>query len=182
MQTQELYNYEIDLKEIFNVLWLDKKFIIQISAIFTIGSLLFSLSLTNYYKSESLLLARDASESQGAFSQISSMASLAGVSLPTSGNNKALQAVELIKSRKFVNHLLTFEEILPSIMAAKTYSHSTQQLLFDQKQYDPKTKKWKRKPGKNRQITPTYIEAHREYREMLSIKILEIRQFVRSMM
>ena len=153
---------EIDLKELFNVLWTAKKLIIQITAIFAIGSVVYSLSLNNHYKSESLLLARSSSENQG-LSKYSNLAAMAGISLPSSGTDKAAQTIELIKSRKFVKHLLTFENILPSILAAKSYNNSTQELLFNQKLYESETKTWKNK------LIPSYLEAHNAYINMLSI-------------
>ena len=163
MQENEPYfDDEIDLRELFNVLWTAKKLIIQITAIFAIGSVAYSLSLTNYYKSESLLIARSASETQG-LSQFGSLAAMAGVNLPSSGDDKAAQTIELIKSRKFVKHLMTFDDILPSIMAAKTYNSASQELLFDQKLYDSETKTWKKKP------IPSYIETHKTYTGMVSI-------------
>ena len=83
---------------------------------------------------------------------------------------KAAQTIELIKSRKFVKHLMTFDDILPSIMAAKTYNSGSQELLFDQKLYDSETKIWKGKPKKNGLIIPSYLEAHEVYiGNMLSI-------------
>jgi len=158
----------IDLKELFNILWAAKKLIIQITAVFAIGSVAYSLSLTNHYKSESLLLARSASDNKG-LSQYSGLAAMAGITLPSSGEDKSAQAIELIKSRKFVEHLLTFENILPSIMAAKSYNGDSGELLFDQKLYDSGTKTWKRKARKNQPITPSYLETHKKYMEMLSI-------------
>ena len=169
MQKHDPYlDDEIDLKELFNVLWTAKKLIIQITAIFAIGSVVYSLSLNNHYKSESLFLARSASENQG-LSQYSSLAAMAGISLPSSGEDKAAQMIELIKSRKFVKHLMTFENILPSILAAKSYNNSTQELLFNQKLYESETKTWKNKPKNNRTMIPSYLEAHKAYIDMLSI-------------
>ena len=165
MQENELYfdDDEIDLRELFNVLWTAKKLIILITAIFAIGSVVYSLSLNNHYKSGSIFLARDASGNQG-LSQYSGLAAMAGISLPSSsGEDKAAQMIELIKSRKFVKHLMTFENILPSILAAKSYNNSTQELLFNQKLYESETKTWK-----NNEI-PSYLKAHRAYSGMLSI-------------
>ena len=66
MQENEFYfDDEIDLRALFNVLWTAKKLIILITAIFAIGSVVYSLSLNNYYKSGSIFLARDASGNQG---------------------------------------------------------------------------------------------------------------------
>ena len=179
MQEHEPYfDDEIDLKELFNVLWTAKKLMIQITAIFAIGSVAYSLLLTNHYKSESILLARSASENQG-LSQYNGLAAIAGLTLPSSGKDKTAQAIELIKSRKFVKHLLTFENILPSMMAAKSYNSASQELLFDQNLYDSGTKTWKRKPNKNGPIIPSYLEAHEEYmNNMLSISQDKITGFI----
>ena len=103
MNERDAYlNDEIDLKEIFDVLWAAKKLIIQITAIFAVASVTYSLLLTNYYKSESLLIARNASESQG-LSQYSGLAAMAGINLPSSGEDRTAQTIELIKSRSFVS-------------------------------------------------------------------------------
>ena len=199
MQVNELYfDDEIDLRALFNVLWTAKKLIILITAIFAIGSVAYSLSLNDYYKSGSIFIARSASGNQG-LSQYSGLAAMAGIKLPSSGEDKAAQMIELIKSRKFVKHLMTFENILPSIMAAQTYNKASKELSFDQKLYDSETKKWKKgipsylqahevyinrtqellfnqklyesetKRWKNNEI-PSYLKAHSAYLEMLSIR------------
>ncbi|MDG2296689.1 MAG: Wzz/FepE/Etk N-terminal domain-containing protein [Gammaproteobacteria bacterium] len=185
METEQMQKHdpyfddEIDLKELFNVLWTAKKLIIQITAIFAIGSVAYSLQLTNHYKSESLLLDRSTSENKSGLSQYSGLAAMAGVSLPSSGADRAAQAIELIKSRKFVKHLLTFENILPSMMAAKSYNSASQELLFDQTIYDSETKTWKKKPDKNRPIKPSYLEAHKKYSSnIMSISQDKVTNFI----
>ncbi|MBL08927.1 MAG: LPS O-antigen length regulator [Acidiferrobacteraceae bacterium] len=162
------FDDEIDLKELFNVLWTAKRLIILITSIFAIGSVVYSLSLNNHYKSESLLLARSVSGTQG-LTQYSNLAAMAGINLPTTAEDKTAQTIELIKSRKFVKHLLTFENILPSILAAKSYNSVSEELLFDQEQYESETKTWKNKPKNNRSVIPSYLKAHRAYSGMLSI-------------
>ena len=169
---------EIDLKELFKALWEGKKLIILITAIFAISSLVYSLLLTNYYRSESLMVARNNAQNQSMLSQYSGLAAMTGLQLPSSENSKALQAIELIKSRKFVKHLLTFENILPSMMTAKSYNSVSQELLFDQKLYDSETKTWKKKPNKNRPIKPSYLEAHNKYTGMMSISKDKVTGFI----
>jgi LPS O-antigen subunit length determinant protein (WzzB/FepE family) len=155
------FDDEIDLKELFQALWEGKKLIIQISAIFAISSIVYSLTLPNYYRSESLVVTRSETLNKGMSSQFSGLAAMAGINLPSIGDDKALQAIELIKSRKFVKHLLTFDNILPSIMAKKSYNHVSQEILFNKKIYDSETKTWKTKPS--------YIQAHNVYMSMMSI-------------
>jgi len=160
---------EIDLKEIFGVLWEGKKIIILITSIFAICSVIFSLLLTNHYLSESVLVPRESQDS-GAFSEYAGLASLAGVGLTSPGSDEVIEVMEIIKSREFVKHLMTFENVLPSMMAAKRYEAASQELYFDPKVYDTKTKTWIRKPSKNKGSKPSYLEAHKAYLEdILSI-------------
>jgi LPS O-antigen subunit length determinant protein (WzzB/FepE family) len=159
---------QIDLTEMFQALWDEKKLIILITAIFAISSVVYSLQLKNYYQSISLVVSRsDTLNQQALSSQISGLGAMMGINLGSSGDGKALQAIELIKSRKFVKHLLTFDNILPSIMAPKSYNNSSKELLFNQEIYDSETKIWKRKPTKNGRIKPSYLEAYKVYMESL---------------
>ena len=173
------FDDQIDLKELFQVLWEEKKLIILITAIFAISTAVSSLLLTNYYQSEALVVTRGDTLNQGLPSQFGGLAAMAGITLPSSGDDKALQTIELIKSRNFVKHLLTFDEILPSIMAPKSYNKSSKELLFNQKIYDSETKIWKRKPPKNGRKKPSYLEAHKVYmNSVMSISQDKITGFI----
>ena len=163
-----LYDDEIDLRELFNVIWEGKKLIILITSVVAICSIVYSLMLPNYYSSESVLIARD-SQNSGSLSQYSGLASLAGVSLPSSGATPVSEVMEIIRSREFVKHLITFENVLPSIMAAKSYDAASQELYFDPEIYDAKNKKWIRETIKNKGTKPSYLQAHKAYLAMLSI-------------
>ena len=170
---------EIDLKELFKVLWEGKRLIILITAIFAISSIAYSLLLNNYYRSESLLVTRNNTQSQGMLSQMGGLASLAGINVQGTGENKPLEAIKIMQSRKFVKHLIEFENILPSMMAAKSYNHVSQELLFDQTIYDSETKIWKRKSTKNGRIKPSYLEAHKVYmNRVMSISQDKITGFI----
>ena len=49
------YDDEIDLQELFGVLWAGKIFIVVITALFAIGSVVYALSIPNQYKATALL-------------------------------------------------------------------------------------------------------------------------------
>lgn len=156
---------ELDIKELLLVIWEGKKLIVRITAIITLATLFYALMLTNYYKSEALLVSRDSSQNQSLLSQYSGVASMVGVNLSTSGGGSGDEVIEIIKSRKFVRHLLTHENILPSIMAAKGFDTSTKELLFDKNIYDPATKKWS--GSFNGGKKPSYLEAHNVYKDYI---------------
>tara|TARA_B100001175_G_scaffold317292_1_gene333665 strand:- start:4236 stop:5189 length:954 start_codon:yes stop_codon:yes gene_type:complete len=162
LNNSHILDDEIDLRELFKAIWDGKKLVVLITSIVGICSIVFSLMLSNYYSSYSVLVTRSA-DNAGSLSQYSGLASLAGIKLPSSGDTSEIEVMEIIKSREFLKHLTTFEDVLPSIMAAESYDEVTQELYFDPEIYDKKTKTWTRKPNKNKGSIPSYIETHKIY-------------------
>ena len=167
-QNDDYPNDEIDLKEIIDALWQGKRLIILITAFFAVCSVIYSLSLKNYYISESILVARESQDSS-ILNQYAGLASIAGIGLPGSSGDKVTEVMEIIKSREFVKHLMTFENVLPSMMAAKRFDSGSGELIYDKKLYDVKNKKWLSDQNDSKSIEPSYIEAHKAYQGMLSI-------------
>ena len=160
---------EIDLRELFKVLFDGKILIALVASIITFSSVIYALMMTDYYKSEAVMSVRDNSENKNLLSQFSGAASLMGLNV-SSTDDKASQTIQLIQSRKFIKHLLTFENILPSIMAAKSYDISSKKLLFDGDLYDSKSKNWIGEPDENGSAKPSYLDAHGVYlNDLLSI-------------
>ena len=54
-QISDQYDDEIDLRELFAVLWAGKTKIIAITAVFAIASVIYALSVPNQYKATALL-------------------------------------------------------------------------------------------------------------------------------
>ena len=77
------YDDEIDLRELFSVLWRGKKVIIAITAVFAVGSVLVALLIPNQYKASALLAPAqsDGGGLSSALGQLGGLASLAGVSI-----------------------------------------------------------------------------------------------------
>ena len=159
---------EINLRELFDTLWNGKILIIALTAVVALSSIYISLSITNYYTSQSVLVVRD-SKDTAAIPQLTGMASLVGMDLSGSSGNTEFEVMEIIGSREFVRHLITFEDVLPSLMAAKSYDLSSQELYFDPEVYDGETKTWIREAPPNKKVEPSYLEAYTRYGEILSI-------------
>lgn len=159
---------EIDLIELFKELWGRKIFIILFTGLVAISSIFYALALTKYYTSESLLTSRESQDS-GSMSQFSGMTSLIGLSLAGANNGDATEIIEIIKSREFVKHLISFDNVLPSLLAVESYDSSSEKLYFDSEVYDSKTKRWLRYSNDNKESKPSYLEAHRAYSEMLDV-------------
>jgi|TARA_B110000263_G_C15307178_1_gene511070 uncharacterized protein involved in exopolysaccharide biosynthesis len=159
---------EIDLRQLFSVIWKGKILVISITTLVALGSIFYALSLSNYFSSESVLVSRSSQDSSP-LSQFSGLAAMGGIDLAGNSNNSTFTIMEIIQSREFVKHLITFENVLPSIIAAQHYDPGTQKLSFDPEMYDIKTKTWIREQSPNQSVEPTYLEVHRAYLEMLSI-------------
>ena len=123
-----LFN-EVSLNELVSIFWKGKLLITITTSILALSSIIYSLSLPNYYSSESILIVRD-SQNSGSLSQYSGFASLAGINLPSSADNSVYEVMEMIQSREFVKHLIQFKDVLPSIMAAERYDPATKTLFL----------------------------------------------------
>ena len=92
------FDDEIDLRELFDVLWAGKGIIIAITAFAAALSLAYALSLPNIYQSKALLAPKGGSGGGGLAamaSQFGGLASLAGINLPGGGDtSKSLIAQE----------------------------------------------------------------------------------------
>ena len=160
------YKDEITLRELISVLWGGRILIFCLTTVVAVASIIISLSITNVYTSESVLVNRDKQDSP--MSNFSGLASLAGVDLSAQGASLN-KVMGIIESREFVKHLITFDNVLPSLMAAQSYNANTKEIIFDDEIYNHETKSWVRDAPANRGVVPSYIEAHKEYSEMISM-------------
>jgi len=164
---------EIDLKKLFLILWGKKYLIITLTLMSAFISVFIALNKPNIYKSTALVTVIESSTGGGISSNLSSqyggLASLAGISLPSSGGaDKTSLAIETIKSRSFFRYLIKENDILPMLMAAESYNPISKQLILDSEAYDSDLKLWlKDENGIN--YAPSFLESYDIYRSLLSI-------------
>lgn len=167
---QPSFDDEIDLRELFAVLWLNKKFIATFTTFVAFVSLLYSLSLSNIYTAQTLLTPTMSSNSSGLLSQYAGLASMAGVNLPSGGNENHLHiALKLVHSKKLLDRLIEYESFLPDLLAAKSWSMQTNTVNYDQTLYDKKNKKWVRKVSLPFKQIPSSQESLEEFLKLVSI-------------
>ena len=159
---------EIDLRELFAVIWQGKWLIAGVTLVFAIASVVFALMLPNIYKSEALLAP--ASEEQGAgglaglASQFGGLASMAGINLGGSGGSDKTQlAIEVLKSRQFIGDFIEKHQILPELMAVDKWHMDSNTISFDPDIYDEKSKTWVRDVELPFQPKPSLLEAQKEF-------------------
>ena len=163
---QDTYDDEIDVRELFSTLWLSKKFILILTGIFAVLSVIYSLSLTNLYTSQALLVPT--SLNSDSTSQYKALASVAGVNLGDSSPDVTL-AIAFINSKKIIRQLIKHESFLPDLMAAKKWHIKSNSIIYDDDLYDKKNKKWVREVDFPFQQVPSEQEAFALFSKQINI-------------
>lgn len=172
--TQSNTNDEIDLRELFSVIWQGKWLVIAITAVFAIGSVIFAILQPNIYKSEALIAP--ASEEpggglRGLASQFGGLASLAGVNLldGNTGADKTQLAIEVLKSRQFTSEFIKKHNILADLMAVDKWDRDTGKLIYNPELYNAQTETWSREVKAPLKAEPSMQEAFKVFSKIIVI-------------
>ena len=173
LQGQNNQDDEIDLVELWRAIWAGKLIIILISFIFAVGSVAFALSKPNVYKA-SILLAPVSSEGGagglGALAgQFGGLASMAGINLGGGGIDKTGLALEIIKSRSFLENFINKHNLLVPLMAAEKWEQATNKLIINPELYNSETKKWLREVKPPKTPEPSLWEAYKKFSQLLTV-------------
>ncbi|MEZ9368098.1 Wzz/FepE/Etk N-terminal domain-containing protein [Shewanella sp. 10N.286.51.B2] len=165
---------EIDLRELFSVIWKGKWLIIAVTAVFAVGSVLFALSQPNTYKSEALLSPADGEQGGGGLAalagQFGGLASMAGINLGGGGGvDKTQMAIEVVKSRQFTSEFIQKHNILADLMAAEKWDMASDTLAYDVDMFDVKNNKWIREVKAPFKPEPSMQEAYKAFSKVIAI-------------
>lgn len=164
---------EIDLRELWNVVWRGKWIIIAVTAVFAVGSVIYALSLPNIYQSNALLAPSDDAQGGGMSrmaGQLGGLASLAGISMGgAAGDDKVAVAMAVMKSRKFITGFIEKYEVLPELMAVEQWSRGSRELVFDSEIYDAEEGVWVREVAPPKEAKPSSWEAYKKFMQVLSV-------------
>ena len=153
---------EVNILEVFTELYRSKFLIILITGIFSFLGVIYSLQLPNLYSSSSVLTVASSSSSSKS-SSISSLASAAGVSIGNSsgGANPDQIVLQMVKSKSFFKHLISFDNVLEKIYATKSFNLKTGEIVYDSGIYNADKGSWV--------IKPQLLEAYEAYENIVSI-------------
>jgi uncharacterized protein involved in exopolysaccharide biosynthesis len=164
---------EIDLAELWHAIWSGKLLIIAISGFFAISSIIYAINQPNIYKATTLLAP--ASEQGGASGlakmagQFGGLASLAGINFDGGGTDKTGLALEVLKSRVFLEKFINKHQLLVPLMAAENWDVMTNTLILDDEIYDPTTKTWVREVEAPKKPKPSSWEAYEAFSDILAV-------------
>lgn len=163
---------EIDLRELFRVLWKGRWLIGGITAVAAVISVIVALMLPNIYRAEALL-APNSQEGAGGLSalaaQYGNLAGLAGINIGNTSTDKVAVGLEVLKSRKFISEYIERHDILVPLMAATGWDSETGKLEIDPGLYDESSNTWTRDVSPPRKSIPSMQEAYKVFTDILSI-------------
>jgi uncharacterized protein involved in exopolysaccharide biosynthesis len=165
---------EIDLRELFAVIWHGKYLIIAITALFAIGAVIFAIKQPNIYKSEALLAPASAEQGGGGLAalagQFGGLASMAGINLGGGGGaDKTQMAIEVIKSRQFTSDFIQKHNILPDLMAEPKWNLADNTLAYNDELYNLAENKWLREVKAPFKPEPSMQEAYKVFSKVIGV-------------
>ena len=164
---------EVNFRELWRTLWSRKITIISVTLVFSVAAIFFALSKPNIYKASVILTPVSSEGGVGGLAalagQFGGLASMAGINLGSGGGDKTNLALEIIKSRSFLESFISKHNLLVPIMAATHWDEMTDKLILDADIYDQANKKWLRDVKAPKTPKPSLWEAYREFSDLLSI-------------
>ena len=108
------YDDEIDLWQLWETVWSGRWLIIAITSLFAVGGVTYALVAQEWWRAEVVLAPADKKGGMsGALSQLSGLASLAGVSVGGGGGNEPLA---VLKSKDFARQFITEMNLMPVLL------------------------------------------------------------------
>jgi len=164
---------EVDLLELWSVIWSGKWQIITITFVFAVGSVVYALWLPDIYRTE-VLLAPVAQEESGGLGgnlgQLSGLASLAGINLDGASAEVTMKsrALAIVQSRFFIQDFFETHDLLVPFMGSKP-GEASGTIEIDPELYDETTQQWIREPSPAGNLIPSGQEVYEAFSEIFSI-------------
>lgn len=161
---------EIDLRELFTVIWRGKWVIVAVTGIFAVASVFYSLSLPNIYKAEALLAPAAEQQSSSVGGQLGGLAALAGVNIGGAREiDKTTLAIQIMQSRDFISRFIQKHEILVPLFAVKEWQAENNELIVNTDVYDVAQQIWLREVKAPFKSKPSMEEAHKAFTAILDV-------------
>ena len=171
-QAPQPYDDEIDLRELFSVVWAGKILIVAITAVFALVSVGYALILANQYKASAVVSAADTGGSSlGAMAgQLGGLASLAGINIGSGESNETQEAMEIMQSWGFMEAFIQTHDLQVPIYAAIGWDKGSNSLKLDNNLYDATSERWlieDNESGENR--APSSWELYEKFRDRVAV-------------
>ena len=173
LQNTQNQDDEIDLAELWRAIWTGKFTIIIISMIFAVASVLFALSKPDIYKASAILAPASSESGAGGLGalagQFGGLASMAGINLGGDGGDKTALALEILKSRSFVEAFITKHDLVVPLMASMKWDRASDTLIINEEIYDAANNKWLREVKAPKTPEPSSWQAYKKFSNLVTV-------------
>lgn len=153
---------EIDLRELFVVLWRGKWWIVGVTFLFVVLGVGYALSLPNMYKSEGIYApAQKEGASGGLGSQFGGLAAVAGINIGVGESQDVEQALAVIKSWPFIEHFIQKHKLEVDILGVEGWDKARGEVIWNDDVYDPDESIWLEEASS--------YKLYRQFREYFSV-------------
>lgn len=135
-------NDEINLLELWNMLWAGKWWVIGITFLFAVIGVVYALSLPNMYTSEGVYAPAKNQSGSSLGGQFGGLAAIAGINLGGGESSDVDQAMALVISWPFLEDIVNNNNLAPYVLAVKEWNKKSGELVWDLEIYDVADKKW----------------------------------------
>ena len=144
LQQNQMADDEIDLKELFLVIWKGKWIIMLLTILFAGAGVFYAISQPNTYTSSVLLAPAQDEGSSGLGGQLGGLAALAGVNIGggSGGTDVKTQALAVLQSRIFIDAFIEKNDLLVPLMASVKW-------IPELKEWDQEKQKWNEAPARH---------------------------------
>ena len=161
---------DLDLLELFGVIWAAKLKIIIITSIFAFLSVVYALSLPNEYKASTLLAPaqKDSGGLASTLGQLGGLASIAGVNIPTGESSESQIAQEIMKSRFFIENFISENNLEIEALAVNGWNKESNTLRYNAEVFDEHNRRW-RITNDNEKSIPSGWQLFKVFESKLSV-------------
>ncbi|MDB4309094.1 Wzz/FepE/Etk N-terminal domain-containing protein [Porticoccaceae bacterium] len=165
------YDDEIDLRELFGVLWAGRIIIAGVTSIFAIVAVIYALTIPNEYKATAVIApAQSGGSGLGAMaSQLGGLASLAGINIGGGEGGEAQEAMEIMQSWGFIEKFIEKNDLAVEVFAADGWDAGSAELSIDNDLYDVSERQWVRNPPSGKKAAPSSWELYEEFSKRLAV-------------
>ncbi|MDC1208354.1 Wzz/FepE/Etk N-terminal domain-containing protein [Litorivicinus sp.] len=163
---------EIDLFKLIATIWSGKWVIVTFSVIAAGLSAYVALQMPNSYRVEIKIAPvanGEVGQMGGSLTQYRGLASLAGISLPSSGRGETDLLLEILKSREFISRFIEDEALGPRLLALGRYDRTNNKEYMDPRIFDPIAKQWLREVNPPQLAEPSEEELYNKFLDSLII-------------
>lgn len=162
-----------DLGLLLRMLWRSRILIVSAALGCAIVAAAATYLLPNTYRAATLVAPAQSggqSSLMNLAGQFEGIASLAGIDLGGEAGDMTAFGLEVLKSRQFIFEFIERHDVLPELMAAKSWDKVNDVVVFDEGEFEASTREWKNWGWRGDKSQPSLLEAHEKFLDILIVR------------